>query len=158
MLFRSWIISEFERTVKEVTTAYEDYRLDNAANAIYSFVWNQYCDWYVELSKVQLRGSEAEQRATRHTLVTVLEAVLRLAHPIIPFITEELWQKVSLTAGVRKADEDTFLMLQTYPTFDAAKVDAGPQTDDHDYIFKLKHAQNFLKEGAKVKEIGRAHV
>lgn len=120
-----WIISEFERTVKEVTTAYEDYRLDNAANAIYSFVWNQYCDWYVELSKVQLRGSEAEQRATRHTLVTVLEAVLRLAHPIIPFITEELWQKVSLTAGVRKADEDAFLMLQTYPTFDAAKVDAG---------------------------------
>lgn len=119
-----WIISEFERTVKEVTTAYEDYRLDNAANAIYSFVWNQYCDWYVELSKVQLRGSEAEQRATRHTLVTVLEAVLRLAHPIIPFITEELWQKVSVTAGVRKADEDTFLMLQTYPTFDAAKVDA----------------------------------
>lgn len=120
-----WIISEFERTVKEVTTAYEDYRLDNAANAIYSFVWNQYCDWYVELSKVQLRGSEAEQRATRHTLVTVLEAVLRLAHPIIPFITEELWQKVSLTAGVRKADEDAFLMLQAYPTFDGAKVDAG---------------------------------
>ena len=119
-----WIISEFERTVKEVTTAYEDYRLDNAANAIYSFVWNQYCDWYVELSKVQLRGSEAEQRATRHTLVTVLEAVLRLAHPIIPFITEELWLKVSVTAGVRKADEDAFLMLQTYPTFDAAKVDA----------------------------------
>ena len=119
-----WIISEFERTVKEVTTAYEDYRLDNAANAIYSFVWNQYCDWYVELSKVQLRGSEAEQRATRHTLVTVLEAVLRLAHPIIPFITEELWQKVSVTAGVRKADEDAFLMLQAYPTFDAAKVDA----------------------------------
>lgn len=120
-----WIISEFERTVKEVTTAYEDYRLDNAANAIYSFVWNQYCDWYVELSKVQLRGSEAEQRATRHTLVTVLEAVLRLAHPIIPFITEELWQKVSVTAGVRKADEDAFLMLQTYPTFDAAKVDTN---------------------------------
>ena len=119
-----WIISEFERTVKEVTTAYEDYRLDNAANAIYSFVWNQYCDWYVELSKVQLRGSEAEQRATRHTLVTVLEAVLRLAHPIIPFITEELWQKVSVTAGVRKADEDAFLMLQTYPTLDEAKVDA----------------------------------
>ncbi|WP_279177291.1 valine--tRNA ligase [Sutterella wadsworthensis] len=119
-----WIISEFERTVKEVTTAYEDYRLDNAANAIYSFVWNQYCDWYVELSKVQLRGSEAEQRVTRHTLVTVLEAVLRLAHPIIPFITEELWQKVSVTAGVRKADEDAFLMLQTYPTFDATKVDA----------------------------------
>lgn len=119
-----WIISELERTVKEVTTAYEDYRLDNAANAIYSFVWNQYCDWYVELSKVQLRGSEAEQRATRHTLVTVLEAVLRLAHPIIPFITEELWQKVSVTAGMRKADEDAFLMLQTYPTFDAAKVDA----------------------------------
>lgn len=119
-----WIISEFERTVKEVTTAYEDYRLDNAANAIYSFVWNQYCDWYMELSKVQLRGSETEQRATRHTLVTVLEAVLRLAHPIIPFITEELWQKVSVTAGVRKSDEDAFLMLQTYPTFDATKVDA----------------------------------
>ena len=119
-----WIVSEFERTVKEVTAAYEDFRLDNAANAIYSFVWNQYCDWYVELSKVQLRGSEAEQRATRHTLVTILEAVLRLAHPIIPFITEELWQKVSVTAGVRQADEEAFLMLQAYPTFDAAKVDA----------------------------------
>ena len=117
-----WIKSELARTTKEVIAAYADYRLDNAANAIYSFVWNQYCDWYVELAKVQLRGSEAVQRATRHTLVTVLETVLRLAHPIIPFITEELWQKVSVIAGTRREDEETSIMIQAYPTFNEADL------------------------------------
>lgn len=119
-----WIMSAFERTVDEVIRAYKDYRLDNAANAIYAFVWNEYCDWYLELAKVQLKGDEEACRATRHTLVTVLEAVLRLAHPIIPFITEELWQKVSVAAGVRRPDEETSIMIQSYPVYRPEAIDA----------------------------------
>lgn len=118
-----WIVSELEKTISAVIQAYADYRLDNAANAIYSFVWNEYCDWYLELAKVQLKGDEAQSRATRHTLVTVLETVLRLAHPIIPFITEELWQKVSVVAGVRAEDEETSVMIQAYPVYEADRVD-----------------------------------
>lgn len=110
-----WILAELDRTIAEVRQAYADFRLDVAANAIYSFVWNEYCDWYLELTKVQLRsGDEAVVRATRHTLVSVLETVLRLAHPIIPFITEELWQKVGRIAGV-VGDEETSIMIQDYP-------------------------------------------
>ena len=121
-----WIISEFERTVKAVKDAFADYRLDNAANAIYSFVWNEFCDWYLELAKVQLSDAdEAVQRATRHTLATVLEATLRLAHPIIPFITEELWQKVSLAAATRRPDEETSIMIARYPEFDEKALDAS---------------------------------
>ena len=119
-----WILSELEKTVRDVRQAYADYRLDVAANAIYSFVWNEYCDWYLELTKVQLKGDEATCRATRHTLVTVLETVLRLAHPIIPFITEELWQKVSVIAGTRAEDEETSVMVQAYPAFDEVRLDA----------------------------------
>lgn len=119
-----WIKSSFERVVREVRQAYADYRLDNAANAIYSFVWNEYCDWYVEMAKVQLSaGDEAAQRGTRYTLVTILEAILRLAHPIIPFITEELWQRVSVVAGVRAEGEEASVMVQDYPKFDEARID-----------------------------------
>ena len=119
-----WIRSEFERTVKEVRQGFTDYRLDNAANAIYSFIWNQYCDWYLELAKVQLNsGNPAVERATRRTLVTILEGVLRLTHPIMPFITEELWQKVSLVAGVRKEDEETSVMVQAYPKYEPEAID-----------------------------------
>ena len=119
-----WIQSSFMRVVKEVRQAYKDYRLDNAANAIYSFIWNEYCDWYVEIAKVQLsEGTPEQQRATRFTLVRILEAILRLAHPIIPFITEELWQRVSVVAGTRNADEETSVMLQSYPKYDEAQLD-----------------------------------
>ena len=125
-----WIMNELNRTVAEVHKAMAEWRLDNAANAIYSFVWDQYCDWYLELTKVQMaQGDEATQRGTRQTLIRVLETVLRLAHPIIPFITEELWQKVSVIAKTRGEDEETSLMIQDYPKADMDAIVA--EADAH---------------------------
>jgi valyl-tRNA synthetase len=121
-----WIIGALQRTAAEVAKGYADYRLDNVAQAIYRFAWDEYCDWYLELAKVQLaRGSAEQQRGTRQTLVRVLETLLRLAHPVIPFITEELWQRVSLLAGTRAEGSETSIMVQDYPLADAARIDAA---------------------------------
>ncbi|MEQ1976714.1 valine--tRNA ligase [Xenorhabdus sp. SGI240] len=115
-----WILAEFNQTIKAYREALDTHRFDIAANILYEFTWNQFCDWYLELSKPAInKGTEAEVRAARHTLIEVLEGLLRLAHPIIPFITETIWQRVKVVKGI---DADT-IMLQPFPEFDQAKAD-----------------------------------
>src|SRR5215472_11174042 len=126
-----WIVSRLQRAESEVAAGFDEYRFDQASRAIYEFAWNEYCDWYVELSKTQLaNSSEAAQRGTRRTLVRVLEAMLRLAHPIIPFVTEELWQRVAPIAGKTGAS----IMLAPYPAAQKEKIDLAAEAE----VAKLK--------------------
>ena len=125
-LAERWIRSRLQYTAAAVDSHFQNYRFDLAAQALYEFTWNEYCDWYLELSKpALLSGTEAQQRGTRHTLVDVLESLLRLLHPIMPFITEELWGKVGMLAG----KEGGTIMTQPYPQADETKKESAAEAE-----------------------------
>ena len=127
-----WIMSRLQQAETEVTAAIENYRFDLAAQALYDFVWNEYCDWYLELSKPVLwdeNGDPAVQKGTRRTLVRVLESTLRLAHPMLPFISEEIWQNIAPLAGIELSPQGDTIMLQPFPVADPAMVDKGADAD-----------------------------
>jgi valyl-tRNA synthetase len=127
-----WIQSRMQQAISETTHSIEGYRFDQAANAIYEFIWNNYCDWYLELSKPVLNSdsaSEAAKRGTRQTLVRVLEASLRLTHPIMPYITEEIWQRVAPLAGTHDGSDNNTIMTQPYPVADDSLVDSAAVTE-----------------------------
>jgi valyl-tRNA synthetase len=129
-----WIISRLNQVTAITSNAIDNYRFDLAAQAIYEFTWNEYCDWYLELAKISLQSEDVTlQRATRKTLLTVLESILRLAHPIMPFITEEIWQRVAPLAGIQAES----IMLQPYPVADNSHI-------DNSAISEINWVMNFI--------------
>jgi len=115
-----WILGRLEEAVGAVRGGFDQYRFDMAARAVYEFVWDEYCDWYLELAKVQIAQGGDVAASTRHTLLAVLETVLRLAHPVIPFVTEELWQAVAPLAGAKQSES---IMHAAFPKADPARLD-----------------------------------
>ncbi|QID17286.1 valine--tRNA ligase [Nitrogeniibacter mangrovi] len=137
-----WIVSQLQRTEAEVARQFADYRFDLLAKSVYEFVWDEYCDWYLEVAKVQMQdGTDAQQRATRRTLLRVLETVLRLAHPLMPFITEELWQTVAPLARRKGTDS---IMQAPYPLADMNRVDAACEAQMAE-LKRLTHACRNLR-------------
>ncbi|WP_026375971.1 valine--tRNA ligase [Aestuariibacter salexigens] len=125
-----WIWAQFQQTLAEFETHLSEYRFDLASHAVYEFTWNQFCDWYLELSKPVLNSdasTDAQKRGTRHTLVNVLESLLRLMHPIMPFITEEIWQRVAPLCGIHV--KGSSIMIQPFPQVDATKQDSDVLKD-----------------------------
>ena len=155
-----WIESLLHRRIAEIHLHYADYRFDLLARALYEFVWDEFCDWYLELAKVQIQNGTAEQaRATRHTLLSVLETVLRLAHPLIPFISEELWQAVAPLAG-RKTHES--IMLAAFPQAQPEKTDPASETEiqalkDMAYACRNLRGEMNLSPAQKVPLIASGH-